>query len=53
MKASRITLTSRGFRNHQLGLFYEKLYQISGLIKALPMNSGAEAVERAIKAIRK
>ncbi|BAZ04470.1 ornithine--oxo-acid transaminase [Calothrix sp. NIES-3974] len=52
-QASKITLTSRAFRNNQLGLFYEKLSQISGLSKVLPMNSGAEAVETAIKAIRK
>lgn len=52
-QASKVTLTSRAFRNDKLGLFYEKLCQISGLSKALPMNSGAEAVETAIKAIRK
>lgn len=52
-QASKVTLTSRAFRNDQLGKFYEKLCQISGLPKALPMNSGAEAVETAIKAIRK
>ncbi|ARV63040.1 ornithine--oxo-acid transaminase [Nostocales cyanobacterium HT-58-2] len=52
-QASIVTLTSRAFRNNQLGSFYEKLCQISGLSKVLPMNSGAEAVETAIKAIRK
>ncbi|MGC8711869.1 MAG: aminotransferase class III-fold pyridoxal phosphate-dependent enzyme, partial [Leptodesmis sp.] len=52
-QAAKITLTSRAFRNDQLGLFYEKVCQISGLPKVLPMNSGAEAVETAIKAIRK
>jgi ornithine--oxo-acid transaminase len=52
-QAAKVTLTSRAFRNDQLGRFYEKLCQISGLPKALPMNSGAEAVETAIKAIRK
>jgi ornithine--oxo-acid transaminase len=52
-QASKVTLTSRAFRNDQLGSFYEKLSQISGLPKVLPMNSGAEAVETAIKAIRK
>ncbi|MFB2835968.1 ornithine--oxo-acid transaminase [Floridanema evergladense] len=52
-QAKKVTLTSRAFRNDQLGKFYEKLCQISGLPKVLPMNSGAEAVETAIKAIRK
>lgn len=52
-QAAKVTLTSRAFRNDQLGKFYEKLSQISGLPKVLPMNSGAEAVETAIKAIRK
>lgn len=52
-QATKVTLTSRAFRNDQLGRFYEKLCQISRLPKVLPMNSGAEAVETAIKAIRK
>ncbi|NOX36807.1 MAG: ornithine--oxo-acid transaminase [Calditrichaeota bacterium] len=52
-QARRLTLTSRAFRNDQLGLFYEKLAQLSGMPKVLPMNSGAEAVETALKAIRK
>ncbi|GAB4342069.1 MAG: ornithine--oxo-acid transaminase [Leptolyngbyaceae cyanobacterium] len=52
-QAAKVTLTSRAFRNDQLGQFYEKLSQLSGLPKVLPMNSGAEAVETAIKAIRK
>lgn len=52
-QANKVTLTSRAFRNDQLGEFYQKLSQISGLPKVLPMNSGAEAVETAIKAIRK
>ncbi|OCQ89353.1 ornithine--oxo-acid transaminase [Nostoc sp. MBR 210] len=52
-QAEKVTLTSRAFRNDQLGRFYQKLCQISGLAKVLPMNSGAEAVETAIKAIRK
>jgi ornithine--oxo-acid transaminase len=52
-QAAKVTLTSRAFRNDQLGRFYKKLCQISGLPKVLPMNSGAEAVETAIKAIRK
>ncbi len=52
-QASRLTLTSRAFRNDQLGLFYQKLVEIAGLPRVLPMNSGAEAVETALKAIRK
>ena len=49
----RLTLTSRAFRNDQFGSFLEKLSQISGKEKVLPMNTGAEAVETAIKAARK
>jgi ornithine--oxo-acid transaminase len=52
-QANKVTLTSRAFRNDQLGAFYQKLAQISGLPKVLPMNSGAEAVETALKAVRK
>ncbi|AFY76722.1 MAG: ornithine--oxo-acid transaminase [Hydrococcus sp. C42_A2020_068] len=52
-QASKVTLTSRAFRNDRLGAFYQKLAQISGLPKVLPMNSGAEAVETALKAVRK
>jgi ornithine--oxo-acid transaminase len=52
-QAKKVTLTSRAFRNDKLGSFYQKLSEISGLPKVLPMNSGAEAVETAIKAIRK
>lgn len=52
-QASRLTLTSRAFRNDQLGLFYQQLYELTGYDKALPMNSGTEAVETAIKAARK
>ncbi len=52
-QVQRLTLTSRAFRNDQLGRFYEKLAGLSGLPKVLPMNSGAEAVETALKAIRK
>ncbi len=48
-----LTLTSRAFRNDKLGLFYEKICQMSGFEKFLPMNSGAEAVETAIKLARK
>jgi ornithine--oxo-acid transaminase len=52
-QASRLTLTSRAFRNDQLGLFYEELCALTKSTKALPMNSGAEAVETAIKVARK
>jgi len=52
-QAQKLTLTSRAFRNDQLGLLYQKLSELSGLPKVLPMNSGAEAVETALKAIRK
>ena len=49
----RITLTSRAFRNDKLGLLYKKLYDMTGYEMSLPMNSGAEAVETAIKVARK
>jgi len=49
----RVTLTSRAFRNDQLGLFCEELTKLSGFSRVLPMNTGAEAVETAIKAARK
>ena len=49
----RVTLTSRAFRNNQLGPFLKKLTALTGYDKAIPMNSGAEAVEAAIKAARK
>jgi ornithine--oxo-acid transaminase len=52
-QASRITLTSRAFRNDQLPLFYKKLSEISGYEMSIPMNSGAEAVETALKLARK
>jgi ornithine--oxo-acid transaminase len=52
-QAARLTLTSRAFHNDQLGPFLHQLCEITGFAKALPMNSGAEAVETAIKAIRK
>lgn len=52
-QASRLPLTSRAFRNDQLGLFYEEIAALTGAHKVLPMNSGAEAVETAIKAVRK
>lgn len=49
----RITITSRAFHNDKMGDMIEKLCQLSGFEKALPMNSGAEAVETALKAVRK
>jgi ornithine--oxo-acid transaminase len=52
-QANRITLTSRAFRNDQLAPFYEELADLTGAHRILPMNSGAEAVESAIKAVRK
>ena len=52
-QAQRLTLTSRAFRNDQLALLYEDLAKLTGSHKILPMNSGAEAVESAIKAVRK
>ncbi len=52
-QAKMVTLTSRAFRNDRLGMMYQKLSELSGLPKVLPMNSGAEAVETALKAIRK
>jgi ornithine--oxo-acid transaminase len=52
-QASKLTLTSRAFRNDQLGLFYEEICDLTRSHKILPMNSGAEAVETAVKAVRK
>lgn len=52
-QASKVTLTSRAFRNDQLPLLYNELHELTGYDMALPMNSGAEAVETAIKAARK
>jgi ornithine--oxo-acid transaminase len=52
-QAKKLTLTSRAFRNEQLGLFYEELCNLTKSHKVLPMNSGAEAVETVIKATRK
>jgi ornithine--oxo-acid transaminase len=49
----RVTLTSRAFRNDQMGPFLKDLCQMTGYEMALPMNTGAEAVETAIKAARK
>lgn len=52
-QAAKLTLTSRAFRNDQLGLFYRELCQLTHSHRVLPMNSGAEAVETVIKAVRK
>ena len=52
-QAQKIGLTSRAFRNDKLGLFYKKLADLTGYEMVLPMNSGAEAVESAIKIARK
>ena len=49
----RVTLTSRAFRNSQMGPFLKELCELTGYEMALPMNSGAEAVETAVKAVRK
>ena len=52
-QAARVTLTSRAFRNDQLPLFCQELAELCGLDMVLPMNTGAEAVETAIKAARR
>jgi ornithine--oxo-acid transaminase len=52
-QASRVTLTSRAFRNDQLPPFCEALARLCGMEMVLPMNTGAEAVESAIKAVRR
>jgi ornithine--oxo-acid transaminase len=52
-QAHKVTLTSRAFRNDQLPLLYKDLHELTGFDMALPMNSGAEAVETAVKAARK
>ncbi len=52
-QAGKLTLTSRAFRNDQLAPFYQEIAALTGSHKVLPMNSGAEAVESAIKAVRK
>jgi ornithine--oxo-acid transaminase len=49
----RITITSRAFQNDKMGDMLEKLCDMAGFEKALPMNSGAEAVETALKAVSK
>jgi ornithine--oxo-acid transaminase len=52
-QVEKLTLTSRAFRNDQLPLFYKELSEMTGYGMSLPMNSGAEAVETAIKVARK
>ena len=52
-QAGKVTLTSRAFRNDQLPLFYKELSEMTGYEMSLPMNSGAEAVETAVKLARK
>lgn len=52
-QADKVTLTSRAFHNDQLGVLYEKISEVTGKEKILPMNTGAEAVETAIKAARR
>jgi ornithine--oxo-acid transaminase len=52
-QAQRVTLTSRAFRNDQLPLFEQELCSLLGFERMLPMNSGAEAVETALKLARR
>ncbi len=52
-QAAKLTLTSRAFHNDQMGPFLEELCELAGYDQALPMNTGAEAVETAIKMVRK
>jgi len=52
-QAGKITITSRAFRNDQLPLLYKELSEMTGYEMSLPMNSGAEAVETALKLARK
>jgi len=49
----RLTLTSRAFHNDQMGPFLRELCEVTGFERALPMNTGAEAVETALKMVRK
>lgn len=52
-QAKKLTLTSRAFHNDQIGPFFKELCDLTGFEMVLPMNTGAEAVETAIKAVRK
>jgi ornithine--oxo-acid transaminase len=52
-QSRKVTLTSRAFRNDQLPLFYKELTEMTGYEMSLPMNTGVEAVETAIKLARK
>ncbi|MFO8059383.1 MAG: ornithine--oxo-acid transaminase [Bacillota bacterium] len=52
-QADRVTLVSRAFENEKLADFYERVCEVTGKSKVLPMNTGAEAVETAIKNIRR
>ncbi|HPO12987.1 MAG TPA: ornithine--oxo-acid transaminase [Candidatus Hydrogenedentes bacterium] len=52
-QAQKLSLVSRAFRNDQLGLFYKEICELTNSHMVLPMNSGAEAVESCIKAVRK
>ena len=52
-QADKVTLVSRAFHSDNLGEWYEKVCKLSGKDKALPMNTGAEAVETALKAARR
>ncbi|SEI04682.1 ornithine--oxo-acid transaminase [Halobacillus karajensis] len=52
-QANRVTLTSRAFHNDQLAPFYKKVSELTGKDMVLPMNTGAEAVETAVKAVRR
>ncbi|WP_404432032.1 ornithine--oxo-acid transaminase [Sutcliffiella horikoshii] len=52
-QADKITLTSRAFHNDQLGPWYEKMARLTKKNMVLPMNTGAEAVETAVKAVRR
>jgi ornithine--oxo-acid transaminase len=52
-QAQKLTMTSRAFRNDQLGPLYKEICKLTNSHKVLPMNSGAEAVETVIKAVRK
>ncbi len=52
-QARKVTLTSRAFRNDQLPLLYKEVHELTGFEMMLPMNTGAEAVETAVKTARK